>query len=338
MGSDYLYLTNETDTLYFFTEDFNISTSWMRLSRNIYRDISQLNASLEDFYLFSLNFYFHTESPSSALTLLVDNIAFGTGIPICEICSRSNSVQEYNHSLSFSADLFDSGSGIASISLKYRFSPNEDWSEKTMIIVSADEQTYSASLDAGLFHYNQTFEYYIGFSDSIGNLNQFPSDGANSPLSVFVDDFTAPTLNNLLMTPQFCPSDQAAEFHANVSDGDGSGIASVTLWYSLDGALSWGNATMILDSNTMLYTESIAGTEVNKILIYYVIVQDIEGNSFNSSATLQYGTFVGDLYYVPNESLKNIGIGMGIGAATLLTLEIIIHLRKKKKTLEKEAK
>ncbi len=171
------------------------------------------------------------------------------------------------------------------------------------------------------------------------NKGTYPKEGEQAPLSLYVDDFSAPILNNLSVVPKTSNINTTLKFKVNTSDGEGSGIKNVTVQYSIDEMKTWQEVELVSNgSESKIYNNSIPGFQNNTIFIFYAILEDNEGNIYNSSLEgYEYG-FVADSDKLnpppPKETGKNIGIGIGIGAVALLGLEglikFVIERRKKK--------
>jgi len=122
-----------------------------------------------------------------------------------------------------------------------------------------------------------TFNYQIIAEDNAGNI------GVSSANAFAFRDNIAPTIDSLNLVNGTDVSGEIATITVTASDTGGSGISTVTLTYSNTS----GDFDVVMTLAVSEWTGVIPNHAPDTIVSYYVTVEDVDGNSFQS-ATQQF--------------------------------------------------
>ena len=77
---------NDSYNGYYYLSTFNQTGSWINLERNLYRDFSAAFPSINitNYYIDYFEIYEYSYAANEPITLLLDNLKLGTGIPVEE--------------------------------------------------------------------------------------------------------------------------------------------------------------------------------------------------------------------------------------------------------------
>ncbi len=182
-------------------------------------------------------------------------------------------------------------SGVDTVTLYYSTDGGSTWNSVSMTLIDGDEYDgkWEGTIPGQV--YGTTVLYYVEAYDNAGN--SAIDDNSGSYYSYFVDDFTPPVVTSVTWTPSgtiMYYQDVTVTAHVT-EDADASGVASVTLYYSIDGGSTWTSVSMSLTSGTNYagdWTGIIPKQPYGTTIYFYIEAIDGEGNSIIDPATGYY--------------------------------------------------
>ncbi len=314
---------NTSDTVFYPTDNINQTMTWLTVKRNLYRDFEAYftTRNAEDYFMEAFLVLPSSNDVLEPVVLLIDNLKFGTGMPVGEGNSYLPVPAVYSADLTLTLDAFDSGSGISSARVYYDTGSGAGWQSLPMAVVDADEQTFNVTIPKAQLHYGLTFKFYFQLTDNAHNTNTYPLYAPSTSISVVIDDVVPPVIASIALNPTVGRANLHAAIRAQVTDA-GSGVQTVTAYYSSDGGAQWQNVVLSPIGND-LYEGSAGSYPENTVLMVYVTAIDKEGNSIGSNAGGIYN------YFTIGPTLT-IWEMFGIGAAASAAIIGIVVIRRKR--------
>ncbi len=232
----------------------------------------QLYAGSSTGQLYSINVASQTVTPRSfaALPSAVSGLTMGndtanvqvTVLPSASAAALSTYETSDSFNVGYSAADGPGGSGIASVSLWYTTNGGSSWTQSSLT-PSGNSFSFTASADG-------SYGFYVQASDNAGYADPTPS-GAGSIQAATLVDTTAPTASASAL-PNYNTSDN---FNVGYTASDaGSGVASVSLWYTSNGGSTWTQSSATAADGAFNVTASAAGNYG-----FYVQAIDNAGNA-----------------------------------------------------------
>ena len=167
----------------------------------------------------------------------------------------------YTNTVDVTANVTDGGL-ISSVKLFYTTNGWTSSDNITMVHTTGD--LYEATIPAQ--SYGTTVQYYVNATDSADNWTV--EDNGGSYYSYTVIDDIDPVISDVGHTPDPVEYDDSPiTVSCNVTD-PGSGVVTVTLYYSTDG---WASSTPVVMTGTGIYTANIPGPYATGTVVLYNI-------------------------------------------------------------------
>ena len=138
-------------------------------------------------------------------------------------------------------------------------------------MVNTEGDTWACSL--GPYDYDDYIEYYVFAQDDYvePNLTIENNSGANYDFTVDPSDTTGPVISDISHSPSSPTDVDTITVSCTVEDED-NGVASVTLYYRIDGG-SWSSISMINTESTT-WSVDIGAFAYDEDIEYYITATD----------------------------------------------------------------
>ena len=187
---------------------------------------------------------------------------------------------EYTDSPTIRCNVTDAMSGVDTVVLYYRVDGG-GWSTVAMSPTSGTG--YAGTIPAQAW--DAFVEYYVNATDNVGAWDTAADNYT-------VGDSVDPQISNIGQTPVLVNFTDSPVVHCDATDA-GSGIATVTLYYRMDGG-TWNPVSMSHTTGNQ-YEGSIPVQSWNTFVEYYIVAQDTAGNSVTDNNSGSYYSYtVGD--------------------------------------------
>ena len=313
---------NSSTMVSFPTGTINQTGTWLTVKRNVYRDFEAYftTRNVGDYFINQLLVLLGSDESTDPVVLLLDNLKFGTGMPVGEGYSYQPSQPAYSEDLTLILDAFDSGSNISSACAYYNTGSGTGWQSRMMVLQDPDEQTFALTIPKAELIYGQV-EFYFQLTDNAHNTNVYPQGAPSIRFSVAVDDILPPVIASIELVPEPGRANLPVLIRSRVLDA-GSGVQSVIAYYSSDGGRQWHQLPLNAIGGD-LYEGPAGSFPEGTVLMIYVVAIDKEGNQIESNAGGTYRYFsIGPTLTI----WEMFGIGVATGA---VIVGFIIFRRKR---------
>ena len=169
--------------------------------------------------------------------------------------------------------------GISSVTLYYRINDGA-WTSVAMSLASGS--VYEYEFASGFFETLDEVEYYIVAVDASPNDNEATNENSGSYFSftIYHEDFTSPEIDSVSHTPTSPTENDSVTISCVVVDSNG--LASVTLYYRIDGG-SWISTSMVAISS-FTYSVDIGIFNPGETIDYYIVAVDDTPNCNTATA------------------------------------------------------
>ncbi len=181
-------------------------------------------------------------------------------------------------SVAYSASDGTGGSGIAAVSLWYTTDDGSTWTQSNAT-AAGGAFSYAASADG-------SYGFYVQATDNAGFADAAPTSAASIQASTLVDTI-APTASAASLPTYETTGTFSVSYAASDS---GSGIASVSLWYTSNGGNSWTQSSTTPAGGAFSFTAPAQGSYG-----FYVQATDNAGNADQvptTASSIQASTLV----------------------------------------------
>ncbi|MFX0207120.1 MAG: hypothetical protein ACFFDT_14115 [Candidatus Hodarchaeota archaeon] len=210
------------------------------------------------------------------------------------------------------------GLGTASVNMSYRLFGEQEWNTAPMTRSETDPTCFIGSLNITT-QYGDFILIYFEFSDFAGNSGTAYKTG--NPYMVEVDDSTAPTIQNITISPEIPTPDDTVTISAIIEEPTAAaGFGNASLFYSTDFGTTWIEVEMQWDEITYNATCTIPQMDKNTEVLFYITAYDKAGNQAladNNGGMYGYNVEK-EAFFEDDETLLIIG-GL-IGLAAVVTI------------------
>ncbi|MFX0150110.1 MAG: hypothetical protein ACFFAJ_04975, partial [Candidatus Hodarchaeota archaeon] len=235
----------------------------------------QINVTETSNYTFSVNqlkydqtyewfFWFNDTAGNNNQTSSDTFTVIDTTAPTYSGLSQTNPTPEYDETNTVSVTVSEplNASGVESIWFYYRVDAGA-WIQVNVI------ETSSYTFTVDMLKYNQIYDWYFWFNDTVGNNNQ-------TSINFFtVIDTTAPTYSNLDQTSSTPEYDETNTVSISVDEPiNASGVDSIWFYYRIDGG-SWIQINVTETSN---HTFAANQLKYDQMYEWYFWFNDTAGN------------------------------------------------------------
>jgi hypothetical protein len=187
-----------------------------------------------------------------------------TTVPSYSNLQQTTASPEYDESNTVSISVSEpvNASGIDTIWLYYQIDGGQ---LKTINVTDSSSYTFTANM----LKYNQTYDWYFWFNDTVGNWDQTPSN------MFTVNDTTAPIYSSLQQTTPTPEYDEANAISVVISEPvNASGVDTIWLHYQIDGGLL--EKINVTESSSYTFTANML--KYNQTYEWYFWFNDTAGN------------------------------------------------------------
>ncbi|MHA2245493.1 MAG: right-handed parallel beta-helix repeat-containing protein [Candidatus Hodarchaeales archaeon] len=182
--------------------------------------------------------------------------------------SQTTSTPEFNGTTTMSIQVTESSdsSGVDTVWINYTL---DSWQSYTAVNIG---DTQSFTFTEMMLEYNQTYQWRIGYNDTVGN-TAFSKEFVFTVIDSYVPDVTVHA-SQTTSTPQF---NDTVEVSIQVNEPtDASGVDTVWMNYTLD---NWQSYTMVNISETQNFTFTEAMLEYLQTYQWRISYNDTAGNT-----------------------------------------------------------